>query len=135
MDLEPIREAAERVARSEGLEIFDVEWKIGKQRLAAGLSRPACRARRTPKAGCHPQRLPARQRAIERDSGCGGSGAGAELYAGSQFAGAGSEADQAGGLRAVRGRLAKIWLNEPVENQKYFGRPAGGYADGIVKLT
>ncbi len=33
MDLERIREAAERVARSEGLEIFDVEWKIGKQRL------------------------------------------------------------------------------------------------------
>ena len=33
MDLAKIREAAERVARSEGLEIFDVEWKIGKQRL------------------------------------------------------------------------------------------------------
>src|SRR5437660_9346649 len=31
--LEKIREAAERVARSEGLEIVDVEWKIGKQRL------------------------------------------------------------------------------------------------------
>ena len=33
MDLEKIREAAERVARSEGLEIFDVEWKVGKQRF------------------------------------------------------------------------------------------------------
>ena len=33
MDLEKIREAAERVARSEGLEVFDVEWKVGKQRL------------------------------------------------------------------------------------------------------
>ena len=33
MDLEKIREAAERVARSLGLEIFDIEWKIGKQRL------------------------------------------------------------------------------------------------------
>src|ERR1700721_1486125 len=33
MDLEKIREAAERVARSQGLEVFDVEWKIGKQRL------------------------------------------------------------------------------------------------------
>src|ERR1700690_3135263 len=33
MDLGKIREAAERVARSEGLEVFDVEWKIGKQRL------------------------------------------------------------------------------------------------------
>lgn len=33
MQLEKIREAAERVARSEGLEIVDVEWKIGKQRI------------------------------------------------------------------------------------------------------
>lgn len=33
MNLEKIREAAERVARSEGLEIVDVEWKIGKQRF------------------------------------------------------------------------------------------------------
>ena len=32
MDLEKIREAAERVARSQGLEVFDLEWKIGKQR-------------------------------------------------------------------------------------------------------
>ena len=38
MDLEKIRDAAERVARSQGLEIFDVEWKIGKQRAAARLS-------------------------------------------------------------------------------------------------
>ena len=33
MDLEKIRSAAERVARSEGLEIVDVEWKVGKQRF------------------------------------------------------------------------------------------------------
>jgi ribosome maturation factor RimP len=33
LDLEKIRSAAERVARSEGLEIVDVEWKVGKQRF------------------------------------------------------------------------------------------------------
>src|SRR4029077_4208697 len=33
MDLDKVREAAERVARSLGLEVFDVEWKVGKQRL------------------------------------------------------------------------------------------------------
>lgn len=33
MNLEKIREAAERVARSEGLEIADVEWKVGKDRI------------------------------------------------------------------------------------------------------
>src|SRR5258707_8775485 len=33
VDLEKIRGAAERVTRSEGLEIVDVEWKVGKQRF------------------------------------------------------------------------------------------------------
>ena len=33
MNVEKIREAAERVARSLGLEIADVEWKVGKQRF------------------------------------------------------------------------------------------------------
>jgi ribosome maturation factor RimP len=33
VNLQKIREAAERVARSEGLEIVDVEWKVGKQRF------------------------------------------------------------------------------------------------------
>ncbi|HJY87489.1 MAG TPA: ribosome maturation factor RimP [Candidatus Acidoferrales bacterium] len=33
MDLEKIREAAERVGRSEGVEVIDVEWKVGKQRF------------------------------------------------------------------------------------------------------
>jgi ribosome maturation factor RimP len=31
--LEKIRDAAERVARSEGLEIVDVEWKVGRERF------------------------------------------------------------------------------------------------------
>jgi ribosome maturation factor RimP len=33
LNLEKIRDAAERVARSEGLEVVDVEWKVGKQRF------------------------------------------------------------------------------------------------------
>ena len=33
MELERIREAAERVARSLGIEVVDVEWKVGKQRF------------------------------------------------------------------------------------------------------
>jgi len=33
VNLEKIREAAERVAKSEGLEVVDVEWKVGKQRF------------------------------------------------------------------------------------------------------
>jgi ribosome maturation factor RimP len=33
VNLEKIRAAAERVAHSEGLEVVDVEWKVGKQRF------------------------------------------------------------------------------------------------------
>jgi len=32
------------------------------------------------------------------------------------------------------GRLAKIWLETPVENQKYLEGRLAGYADGNVKL-
>ncbi len=33
MELERIREAAERVARSLGMDVVDVEWKVGKDRF------------------------------------------------------------------------------------------------------
>jgi ribosome maturation factor RimP len=33
VNLEKVRAAAERVARSEGLEVFDIEWKVGKERF------------------------------------------------------------------------------------------------------
>ena len=33
MQLEKVRDAAKRVAGSLGLEIFDIEWKVGKQRM------------------------------------------------------------------------------------------------------
>jgi ribosome maturation factor RimP len=39
--LEKIRDAAERVARSEGLEVVDVEWKVGRERfLRVYIDRP-----------------------------------------------------------------------------------------------
>jgi ribosome maturation factor RimP len=33
------------------------------------------------------------------------------------------------------GRLAQVWVNEPVENQKYLEGRLAGYADGLVKLV
>jgi ribosome maturation factor RimP len=51
MELDRIREAAERVAKSLGLEVVGVEWKIGKQRLLRlyidkpeGISHSDCQA-------------------------------------------------------------------------------------------
>ena len=33
MELDRIRDAAERVAHSLGMEVVDVEWKVGKERF------------------------------------------------------------------------------------------------------
>src|SRR5207253_3502719 len=33
MELERIRDAAERAARAAGVEVVDIEWKVGKQRF------------------------------------------------------------------------------------------------------
>jgi len=33
MELERIRDAAERAARTAGVEVVDIEWKVGKQRF------------------------------------------------------------------------------------------------------
>ncbi len=52
MILEKIRDAAERVARSEGLEIVDVEWKVGRERfLRVYIDRVPAAAQQTAGAG------------------------------------------------------------------------------------
>jgi ribosome maturation factor RimP len=150
VNLEKIRGAAERVARSEGLEVFDVEWKIGKQRFLR----------------VYIDRVPA---AI-------GSTGGAEVAGGSGGVvsdpyGAISHSDcervsqqlsvildvegliegpayvlevSSPGLdRALRksadferfaGKLAKITTSEPISEQNFFEGRLAGMADGKVRL-
>ena len=134
MDLEKIREAAERVARSEGLEIFDVEWKIGKQRLlrvfldrlpgpeggdGLGISHNDC------------QRV-SEQLSVILDVEELVPGPGYVLEVSSP--GLDRKLIKPADYERFVGRLAKIWLNEPVENQKYLEGRLAGYADGTVKL-
>ena len=135
MDLEKIREAAERVARSEGLEIFDVEWKIGKQRLLR----------------IYLDRLPGPQ----NPEGLGVSHKDCErvseqlsvildvedLVPGPSYIlevsspGLDRKLIKPGDYERFVGRLARIWLNEPIENQKYFEGRLAGYAEGVVRLA
>ncbi len=134
MDLARIREAAERVARSEGLEVFDVEWKVGKDRLlriyldrlpgpanpeGLGVSHNDC------------QRV-SEQLSVILDV--------EDLVPGPAYI---LEVSSPGlDRKLIRpedyerfiGRRAQIWLNEPVENQKHFDARLAGYADGVVKL-
>jgi|SRR5271170_1587802 len=139
MDLDRIREAADRVARSLGLEIFDVEWKVGKQRFlrvyvdrlpdaanpghlgnGAGVSHSDCQA-------------VSEQLSVILDV--------EDLVPGPSYTleisspGLDRKLIKPGDYERFVGRLANIWLNEPVENQKYFQGRLAGYADGVVKLT
>jgi ribosome maturation factor RimP len=139
MELDRIREAAERVARSLGLEVFDVEWKVGKQRLlrvyidrppepagpshlnnGAGISHSDCQS-------------VSEQLSVILDV--------EDLVPGPRYTlevsspGLDRKLIRPDDYERFAGRLANIWLNEPVENQKYFQGRLAGYADGMVKLT
>jgi ribosome maturation factor RimP len=135
MDLEKIREAAERVARSEGLEVFDVEWKIGKQRLlrvyidrlpgpqnpeGLGISHNDC------------QRV-SEQLSVILDVEDLVPGPGYVLEVSSP--GLDRKLLKPADYERFAGRLAQIWVNEPVENQKYLEGRLGGYSEGTVKLN
>jgi ribosome maturation factor RimP len=135
MDLDKIREAAERVARSEGLEVFDVEWKIGKQRLlrvyidrlpgpqnpeGLGISHNDC------------QRV-SEQLSVILDVEDLVPGPGYVLEVSSP--GLDRKLLKPADYERFAGRLARIWVNEPVENQKYLEGRLGGYSEGTVKLN
>jgi ribosome maturation factor RimP len=135
MDLEKIRDAAERVAHSEGLEVFDVEWKVGRQRfLRVYLDRPPGPA--------NPENLGITHRDCERVSEQLSVILDVEdLVPGPSYI---LEVSSPGMDRKLmketdyerfKGRLAKIWFNEPVENHTYLEARLAGVADGTVKLT
>jgi ribosome maturation factor RimP len=127
------------VAHSLGLEIFDVEWKVGKQRLLR----------------VYIDRLPEATGPSNLGNGAGISHSDCErvsqqlsvildvedLVPGPSYTlevsspGLDRKLIRPGDYERFTGRLANIWLNEPVENQKYFQGRLAGYADGVVKLT
>jgi ribosome maturation factor RimP len=135
MDLEKIREAAERVARSEGLDIFDVEWKVGKQRLLrVYLDRLAGPA--------NPEGLGITHKDCERVSQQLSVILDVEeLVPGPAYTlevsspGLDRKLIKPADYERFAGRLAKIWLNEPVEKQGYWEGRLAGLSDGVVKLA
>jgi ribosome maturation factor RimP len=147
VNLESIRAAAERVARSEGLEVVDVEWKVGKQRFLR----------------VYIDRLP-QQNPSPDDGSAAGNGADQdpkishadcervsqqlsvildveELIDGP--AGYILEVSSPGLDRALKkpgdferftGRLAKISTSEPIGDAKFFEGRLAGFADGKVRM-
>jgi ribosome maturation factor RimP len=150
VDLEKIREAAERVARSEGLEIVDVEWKIGKQRFlrvyidrvpkaAAGISDAAGLFGSTevvhdpfPKISHSDCESVSKQLSVILDVEELIPGPGYVLEVSSP--GMDRALKKAADFERFKGRLAKISTSEPVGDAKFFEGRLAGFADGKIRM-
>lgn len=144
MNLEKVRDAAERVARSEGLEIVDVEWKVGKQRfLRVYIDRvpPAQPAELAEEKG-EPSPFPkishsdcervSKQLSVILDVEELIPGPGYILEVSSP--GLDRALRSAADFERFRGRAAKISTNEPIGEAKFFEGRLRGFADGKVLM-
>jgi ribosome maturation factor RimP len=143
VNLERIRAAAERVARSEGLEVVDVEWKVGKQRfLRVYIDRVPPRSpapdaavaaeAADPKISHADCERVSQQLSVILDV--------EELIEGPGYI---LEISSPGLDRALKnrrdferfvGRLAKISTSEPIGDAKFFEGRLAGFADGKVRI-
>ena len=142
VDLERIRGAAERVARSEGLEVVDVEWQIGKQRsLRVYIDRPWPPA---PKAGAEAEgtrvegishadcQKVSQNLSVLLDVEELVPGPGYILEVSSP--GMDRKLVKPGDFERFRGRLAKISTSEPFDRATFFEGRLAGLADGKVRM-
>jgi ribosome maturation factor RimP len=134
MHLEKVRGAAERVARSFGMEVMDVEWLVGRQRvLRIYLDRAPSEA--NPQGGkiTHTDcENVSTQLSVLLDV--------EDLVPGPPYTlevsspGMDRKLLKAEDYARFSGRLAKIWLSQPVEGAQYLEARLAGYADGMVKV-
>jgi ribosome maturation factor RimP len=153
LQLEKIREAAERVARSEGLEVVDVEWKIGKQRFLRvyidrlPVSAAEANSTESPDGDQNGNETPSpypkishadcervsKQLSVILDV--------EELIPGPGYV---LEVSSPGMDRALKkvadyvrftGRTAKVWTDQPVDEMKFFEGRLAGVVDDRVSGT
>jgi ribosome maturation factor RimP len=144
VNLEKIREAAERVARSEGLEVVDVEWKIGKQRflrvyidrvpkkLAEGAEAGQAVTAADAKISHRDCERVSQQLSVILDVEELITGPGYILEVSSP--GLDRELKKAADFERFVGRLAKISTAEPIGDAKFFEGRLAGFADGKVRM-
>ena len=144
MNLEKVREAAERVARSEGLEVLDVEWKIGKQRfLRVYIDRlPLAKPAEAAEGGTPPDPFPkishadcervSQQLSVILDVEELVPGPGYILEISSP--GMDRALKKAGDFERFTGRLAKITTNEPIGEASFFEGRLKGFTEGKVRM-
>ncbi len=126
MDLERIRDAAERAARTAGVEVVDVEWKIGKQRfLRVYIDKPEGISHRDCEAVSE-------QLGVLLDV--------EDLVPGPRYilevssTGLDRKLTKAPDFERFAGRLARISTVDPVENSTFFEGRLAGFSNGSVKL-
>ena len=126
VELERIRDAAERAAQSAGVEVVDVEWKVGKQRfLRVFIDKPEGVSHRDCQAVSE-------QLSVLLDV--------EDLVPGAHYVlevsspGLDRKLTKPGEFERFAGRLARISTNEPVENSKFFEGRLAGCSDGQVKI-
>lgn len=137
LEIDRIRDAAERAARSAGVELVDIEWKVGKQRfLRVFIDKPFVPAE-------HPESKPvgvshsdcqavSEQLSVLLDV--------EDLVPGPAYVlevsspGLDRKLTRPAEFERFTGRKAKISVSEPVEGQSYFEGRLAGYADGRVKV-
>jgi len=144
VNLEKVREAAERVARSEGLEVVDVEWKIGKQRfLRVYIDRlPPAKPAEAAEGGTPPDPFPkishadcervSQQLSVILDVEDLVPGPGYTLEISSP--GMDRALKKARDFERFTGRLAKISTNEPIGEARFFEGRLKGFAEGKVRM-
>jgi ribosome maturation factor RimP len=144
VNLEKVREAAERVARSEGLEVVDVEWKIGKQRFLRVYIDKVPPAK--PAEAIEGQEAPtpypkishadcervSQQLSVILDVEELIPGPGYILEISSP--GMDRALTKASDFERFSGRLAKISTVEPIGEAKFFEGRLRGFADGNIRL-
>jgi ribosome maturation factor RimP len=132
MDLERIREAAERVARTEGVDVWDVEWKIGRDRFLRiyidkpeGISHADCQAVSEQLSVILDVEdlVPGPRYTLEVSS----PGLDRRIFKPEHF-------------QRFTGRLAKIWTHEPViptgsaKSVNYLEGRLAGFVNGMVRI-
>jgi ribosome maturation factor RimP len=133
MDLAKIREAAERVAQSLGIEIVDVEWKIGRDRLLRiYLDRPV--SPENPQGGISHKDCETVSHQLSAILDVEDLMLGPSYILEVSSPGLDRKLMKPADYARFAGRKAKIWLNEPVENAKYYEGRLAGIAGGMVQV-
>jgi len=126
MKLEKIREAAERVAGAAGLDVLDVEWKMGRQRfLRIILDKPGGVTHGDCERVSHELGV-----LLDIEELIPGSGYVLEVSS----PGLDRKLAQPSEYERFAGRKARISLSQPIENRTFFEGRLAGYADGKVRI-